>query len=92
MRYNDNYIYYRELYSNQYYANSAYIEIILPNRTKKYLYFDKDNHIKFTNSMKYASKFSKKPQNYDKYVSYIKKTYPGANINYIEQVVIKNKY
>ena len=57
-----------------------------------YLYFDKDKHIKFTKSIRYASKFYRKPKNYDKYVSYIKKNYKGAEVNYIETIVVKNKY
>ena len=91
MKNNTDYLYYRQLNSNQYYGKKHYIEVVLSNGNKKYLYFDKEKHIKFTDNEKYASKFSRKPKNYDQYVSYIKKVYPNSIINYIEIVVLKNK-
>ncbi len=92
MKNHTDYIYYRQLYSNQYYGKKSYVEVVLNNGKIRYLYFDKDKHIKLTDKEKYATKFSSKPKNYEKYVSYIKKKYPNSIVNYIETVVIKNKY
>ena len=88
---NTDYLYYRQLYSNSYYGKKSHIEVTLQNGKIMYLYFDKDKHMKLTNNEKNATKFSMKPKNYDKYVSYIKKVYPNSLVNYIEEIVIKNK-
>lgn len=92
MKNTTDYLYYRELYSTKYYSKRGYIEVILKNGNIKYLYFDKEKHIKFTNDLKFASKFYNKPKNYEKYVNYIKKYFNAAIVNYIEEVIVKNKY
>ena len=88
----NNYLYVRELYSNQYYSKQYYIQVILENSDIKYLYFDKEKHIKLTSNIKYASKFSHIPKNLESYSSYIKNKYPNSKIYLKDFVIIKNKY
>lgn len=92
MKNSTDYLYVRQLYSNQYYAKEGIIEITLVNGEKRYLYFDKEKHMKYTDKKQYASRFYKKPKNYEIYVERIKKVFNGAVVNYIEKVVVKNKY
>ena len=86
------YLYYRQLYSNQYYSKRGFFEIQLKNGNIRYLFFDRDKHIKFTDKKQYASKFNRKPKNYENYINYIKKYYGDVIINYVEEVVVRNKY
>ena len=92
MKNNTDYLYYRQLYSNYYYTKKGVIKIELKNGETKYLYFNSDNHMKFTESKKYATRFSRKPKNYDNYVEYIKRQFLDANVIYEESVVVKNKF
>lgn len=92
MKNSTDYLYYRELYSNKYYGKKYCIKIVLNNGDIRYLYFDKDKHIKLTDNIKYASKFSRPPKNFAQYESYIKKTYKESKVELLEYVVLKSKY
>ena len=88
---NTDYLYYRQLYSNQYYGRKCHIEVILSNGNIRYLYFDRYRHIKLTDKLKYATKFTRKPKNYEQYVAYIKRMYKDALVNYVVTIEVKNK-
>ena len=83
----------RELYSNYYYTNKGIIIIRLEDGSIRYLYFDHDKHIKFTKDIKYATRFSRKPANYEAYCQYINKCFKNCVITYsIAEIQMKNKY
>ena len=92
MKNNTDYLYYRSLYSNYYYVNKYFIEITLYNGEKRYLYFNSLKQIRFTRDEKFATKFSRKPKNFDKYVEYIHRKYPGSRVQLADYVVLKSKY
>lgn len=92
MRSKTDYLYYRELYSSKYYGKKYCIKIELSNGNIRYLYFDKDKHIKLTDNIKFASKFSRPPKNFDKYESYIKRMYKDSKVELLDYVVVKSKY
>ena len=92
MKNSTDYLYYRELYSNQYYSKRGMIEVTLKNGDIKYVYFDKEKHIKLTEKRKFSSKFYKRPKKYEKYVEHLKQRFAALSVNYVEEVIVRNKY
>ena len=76
----------REIYKPSAVYQKYIIKVITTQNRTKYVYFTKENHLKLTDKIKYATSFTNKPRNFNSYVDIITRKYPGAT------VVLDKKY
>ncbi len=70
----------REIYKPSAVYQKYIIKVVTAQNRIKYVYFNRDNKLRFTDKIQFASSFSHKPRNYDRYVNIITGKYPGATV------------